>query len=41
MRTNVGVTMITILDEEAHMKVGTQQAKWNVSIIPSHKVTNI
>ncbi|XP_078333766.1 vesicular glutamate transporter 2-like [Crassostrea virginica] len=30
MRTNVGVTMVTILDEEAHMKVGTQQAKWNL-----------
>lgn len=32
MRTNVGVTMITILDEEAHMKVGTPEAKWSVSL---------
>lgn len=32
MRTNVGVTMITILDEEAHMKVGTPEAKWNVRL---------
>ncbi|XP_061178058.1 vesicular glutamate transporter 2-like [Saccostrea echinata] len=33
MRTNVGITMITILDEEAHMKVGTQQAKWNLPTV--------
>ncbi|XP_055998700.1 vesicular glutamate transporter 2-like isoform X2 [Ostrea edulis] len=33
MRTNVGVTMITILDEEAHMKVGTLQAKWNLPTV--------
>lgn len=33
MRTNVGVTMITILDEEAHMKVGTPEAKWNLPTV--------
>lgn len=32
MRTNVGVTVIMILDEKAHEKVGTLHAVFNVSV---------
>lgn len=36
MRTNVGFTVMTILDETAHEKVGTLQALINVSNISNY-----